>query len=51
MTFIAATGLLAHQRELTSRLGAGVEEVKEWERLHPSYEDNCGEIFPEWNKT
>ncbi len=49
MFFVAILGILAHQRELTSRLGVSVQEVKKWEEQLPSFEENCAELFPEWN--
>jgi peptidoglycan/LPS O-acetylase OafA/YrhL len=49
MIFVGALGFLAYERELTSKLGVSVKAVKEWEQRHPTFEDNCAELFPEWN--
>lgn len=49
MFCVGSLGMLAYKRELTPRLELSVQEVKEWERLNPSYEENCAELFPEWN--
>ena len=49
MFCIGVLGILAHERELTSRLGTSTEAAKEWERLHPTFEENCAQLFPEWN--
>ena len=50
MLVIASLGWMAHQRELTSRVGEAVQEIKKWESKRPSLEDHCAEYFPEWNK-
>lgn len=49
MFCIGGLGIMVHKRELTSRLGASVQEVKDWEQQYPSFEDHCADIFPEWN--
>jgi len=49
MFCIGVLGFLASERELTSRIGASVEEVKAWEQQHPRFEENCNESFSEWN--
>lgn len=50
MLGIGILGYMIYERELTSKLGVRVEAVKEWERRHASFEKNCAEYFPEWNK-
>ena len=49
MVFVGVLGFLVHERELTSKLGARVQAVKEWENRHPAFEDYCAEYFPKWN--
>lgn len=49
MLCIGAIGMLAYERELTSKLGGKVQAVKEWEERHPIYENNCAKLFPKWN--
>ena len=49
MTFVAAIGILVFQRELPSKLGASVQELKRWDSQQATYEESCAELFPEWN--
>lgn len=49
MFCVGVLGFLAHERELTSRLGVNVQEVKEWEDRGSIFEGNCAELFPKWN--
>jgi peptidoglycan/LPS O-acetylase OafA/YrhL len=49
MFCVGVLGILAHERELTSRLGANVQEVKKWEERRSIFEENCAELFPKWN--
>lgn len=49
MFCIGVLGVLVYERELTSKLGGKVQSVKEWETLRPTFEENCGTFFPEWN--
>ncbi len=51
MAVLAAIGLLANGREITSKIGNEEQYVKTWEQMLPSQEDNCAEMFPDWNKT
>lgn len=50
MVCLGVLGILVHERELTSKLGDRVQAVKQWEELHPGFEENCAEYFPEWNE-
>ena len=49
MVCIGILGFLAYERELTSKLGVRVQEVKAWEEQHPTFEENCAKLFPKWN--
>ncbi len=49
MAVICAYGLLVNAREITSKLGASDQGVKEWTQSQADYESYCAKLFPEWN--